>query len=420
MIPGANDPFSSLRSGNYSLYFFARFFLTLGIQMQSTVVGWHVYQLTKDPLAIGLLGAAEAIPFIFFSFFSGPMADRYDRKKLVSVNYILLAGQALLLFLISRNDSFLINSAGTWILYGAIVLWGVIRAFIGPSYQALLAQIVPRETMGNATTWSSFIWHLAAILGPMTGGLLCIFLDFSQVYLVNIVLILISLLLFLFIKPRAFVPAPRNESILQSLGTGIKFVTSNRPMFGAISLDMLAVLFGGAVAMLPVFADKVIISQMDSAAELGVLRAAPAVGSVIMSALLAFFPPFRNAGRNLLVSVSLFGISTIAFAFSENLWLSSFILLLTGAFDNVSVVIRHTIIQVLTPDDMRGRVSAFNGIFIGSSNEIGALESGIAATLMGLRPSVIFGGCMTMIIVFAMGWYSPELRKLDLKKETSG
>ncbi|MCC7303332.1 MAG: MFS transporter [Bacteroidia bacterium] len=419
LLKRGGDPFAALRKKDFSFYFSARFFLTLGIQMQSTVVGWHIYKLTADPLAIGLLGAAEAIPFIFFSFFSGPLADRYNRKHLVLINYLLLGGQALFLLFISMNNSALIGQNGLWLLYFAIILWGIIRAFIGPAYQALLAQTVPKEIMGNATTWSSFIWHVAAILGPMVGGVLCIFYSFSQVYAVNILFILLSLSLFLIIRPRVVEPSPRGESIIKSLETGIRFVIGNKAMFGAISLDMLAVLFGGAVAMLPVFADRVILSEMETAAELGFLRAAPAAGSVLMSAFLAFFPPFRNAGRNLLVSVFIFGILTVAFPFSENLWLSCGILFMIGAFDNISVVIRHTIIQVLTPDDMRGRVSAFNGIFIGSSNEIGALESGLAATWMGLRPSVVFGGLMTMIIVVGMGWYSTALRKLDLRKETS-
>jgi len=417
-LPGKkHDPFASLRIRDYSLFFFARFFLTLGIQMQGTVLGWHVYQITGNVLAIGIIGLAEALPFIFFSFFSGHVADAYNRKKVIILNYFFLFLQALFLFFIALNDSELILDNGLWLIYAGVILWGIIRAFIGPAYQALVAQIVPKELFGNSTTWSSFVWHFAAIAGPALGGGLCIIMDFSDIYLLNAALVVVSLCLFVFIRPKPAAVIPKGESFTAGLKKGIEFVMKKKIILGAISLDMFAVLFGGAVAMLPVIADKIIHSNLDTAAELGILRAAPAVGSVIMSAVMVFFPPFRNAGRNLLLSVFIFGALTILFALSTNLYISAVILLLTGMFDNVSVVIRHTILQVHTPDEMRGRVSAVNGIFIGSSNEIGAFESGLAAKLLGLIPSIIFGGVMTMLIVVSMWFSFPFMRKMNIKKD---
>lgn len=390
--------------------------MTLAIQLQSTVIGWQVYKITGDVLSIGLIGLSEAIPFITLSFFTGYLADTQSRTRIIRICLYLLLAQAIILWWLSLDGSSILKEMGLIPLYSAVVFWGIIRGFMSPASQAFVSQLVPREHLANATTWNSFIWHMAAIAGPAAGGVLCAFMDFDKVYLVNAALLIIAISFFVFVKHRPASFTNVTESFITSIKTGIKFVFAHRIILGSLSLDMFAVLFGGAVAMLPAFADKVILSELTTSQELGILRASPAIGSVVMALIMAFFPPTRKAGRNLLFSVALFGLCIILFSLSESLILSCLLLACTGAFDNVSVVIRHTIIQLMTPDEMRGRVSAVNGIFIGSSNEIGSFESGLAASLMGLVPSVIFGGSMTILIVCVIFLLVPALRRLNLEK----
>lgn len=407
----SHDPFAVLRLKEYKFYLANRFLLTMGITMQSVIVGWQVYDITKDVFALGMIGLSEAIPFIVISIFSGHIADTFNRKKIIlwfTFLFILVTGALLYL---STDASSFIQRYGTLPIFSMIVLVGVIRGFLSAAFPSILSQIVPRELYGNAATWNSTVWHGASILGPSVAGLL-IAVGYTTAYTVDITFISLSFLAFLFIASKPVPPREKSETLYESLTSGIKFVFKNQVVLGALSLDLFAVLFGGAVALLPAFAEEILHA---GAVELGFLRAAPAIGAVVMAFIIAYKPPTKNAGRNLFLSVGAFGISTILFGLSENIWMAFFFLFLTGAFDNVSVVIRHTVLQLATPDNMRGRVSAVNGIFIGSSNEIGAFESGATARAFGLKPSIIVGGILTVLVVAVTARLAPKLRQLNIK-----
>jgi MFS family permease len=374
-------------------------------------VGWQIYEHTRDELSLGMIGLAEAIPFILTSLFSGHVADVVSRKRIIvsSASLLLLSTAALLYF--SANGSAFMQQYGTLPIYLVMGFVGIIRGFFAAATMPFLSQLLPREHYTNAATWNSSVWHTGAVVGPAIAGLICA-ISFSAAYVVSLIFIGIAILATVFIAARPVPPKEKKETLKESLSAGIKFVFSNQLLLGAISLDLFAVLFGGAVAILPAYADKILFA---GPVELGFLRSAPAVGAIVTAMILAYKPPGKNAGKELFLNVGLFGVATILFAVSTNFYLSFFALFLTGAFDNVSVVIRHTIMQLSTPDNMRGRVSAINSIFIGSSNEIGAFESGLAARLMGLMPSVVFGGVMTILIVSLTAWRAPRLRKLNLK-----
>jgi MFS family permease len=406
----SHDPFAVLRLKEYKFYLANRFLLTMGITMQSVIVGWQVYDITKDVFALGMIGLSEAIPFIVISIFSGHIADTFNRKKIIlwfTFLFIIVTGALLYL---STDASSFIQRYGTLPIFSMIVLVGVIRGFLSAAFPSILSQIVPRELYGNAATWNSTVWHGASILGPSVAGLL-IAVGYTTAYTVDITFISLSFLAFLFIASKPVPPREKSETLYESLTSGIKFVFKNQVVLGALSLDLFAVLFGGAVALLPAFAEEILHA---GAVELGFLRAAPAIGAVVMAFIIAYKPPTKNAGRNLFLAVGAFGLSTILFGLSENIWMAFFFLFLTGAFDNVSVVIRHTVLQLATPDNMRGRVSAVNGIFIGSSNEIGAFESGATARAFGLKPSIIVGGILTILVVAVTAKLAPKLRKLNI------
>jgi MFS family permease len=407
-----HDPFAALRIKEFLFFLNTRFFLTLAIQMQSVIVSWQIYEITHDKLALGLIGLSEAIPFIIISFFSGHVADIVSRKLIimVSVSLLIVSTSALLYF--SLDTSTVIETYGTLPIYLVFCFIGIVRGFISAAFPAFMSQIVPREHYANSATWNSSVWHVGAVVGPAIAGIICA-ISFSVAYTVNIVFIVVAIFSFIFIASKPIPQKVKKETLQQSLAGGLKFVFSNQIILGALSLDLFAVLFGGAVAMLPAFAGEILfVGPM----ELGFLRASPAVGAIFTAIILAYKPITKNAGRNLFLNIALFGLATILFAVSTNYYLSLFFLFLTGAFDNVSVVIRHTILQLSTPDEMRGRVSAVNSIFIGSSNEIGGFESGLAANALGLVRSVIFGGVMTILIVAGTYKIAPKLRKLDLKK----
>jgi len=405
-----HDPFAVLRYKEFNFFLANRFFLTLGIQMQSVIVGWQVYALTKDVFALGMIGLTEAIPFIAISLFSGHVADTFNRKYiLLFFTFLFFVVTGFLLYF-SLDGVSVLKNYGTLPIFISIAFVGVIRGFISAANSSFMAQLVPRTVYGNAATWNSTVWHIASVLGPSLAGLL-IAVNYTTAYIVDISFICLAFLAFLFIASKPIPAKEKTESLFESLAAGIKFVFKNQLILGALSLDLFAVLFGGAVALLPAFADKILHA---GAIELGFLRAAPAVGAVLMALIIAYKPPTKNAGRNLFLSVGAFGLATILFGLSTNFYLALFFLFLTGAFDNVSVVIRHTILQLSTPDNMRGRVSAVNGIFIGSSNEIGAFESGAAARAFGLRPSIVLGGIMTVLVVLATAKLAPKLRKLNI------
>jgi len=407
-----HDPYAVLKFKDFNFFLTTRFFLTMGIQLQSVVVGWQIYELTDDVLSLGMIGLAEAIPFIIISFFSGHVADNFNRKRIVVLFTFLYFLITLFLLYFSLNSAYFVLKMGTFPIFISIVFVGVIRGFIGAALPAFMSQIIPRTHYANAATWNSTIWHIASIVGPSLAGLL-IAINYSTAYLIDTILVAIALVSFFFIPSKPLPEKVKHENIIESIKSGIHFVFQHPLLLGALSLDLFAVLFGGAIALLPAFADDVLHV---GSIELGFLRAAPAIGAVLMAMIIAYRPPKQNAGRNLLLSVAGFGLSTVLFGLSNNLYLAWICLFLTGAFDNVSVVIRHTILQLCTPDNMRGRVSAVNGIFIGSSNEIGAFESGITARAFGLKPSIIFGGLATILVVAITAKINKKLKNLNLNQ----
>ena len=406
------DPFAVLKIKDYQFFLTFRFFLTMAIQMQSVIVGWQVYSISGSVLDLGLIGLAEAIPFILISIFSGHIADTFNRKKIIVLfTFIFIMASAALLYL-SIEPTSLLKTYGTLPIFILVGMIGIIRGFMSAALSPFLSQLLPRKLYGNGATWNSTIWHLASIIGPSISGFL-VAIDYMTAYGVALVFIFIALFSLIFIPRKETPTKDEGESIWESISVGVKFVLKNQIVLGALSLDLFAVLFGGAVALLPDFAKNVLNA---GPVELGYLRAAPAFGAAIMALIIAYRPPISNAGKILLYSVAGFGVSTILFGVSTNFWAALFFLFLTGAFDNVSVVIRHSILQLATPDNMRGRVSAVNGIFIGSSNEIGAFESGLTAKWWGTKAAIVVGGSLTILVVAITGKISPKLRKLNLKE----
>ena len=406
-----HDPFAVLKIKDYQFFLTFRFFLTMAIQMQSVIVGWQVYSMTNNVIDLGLIGLMEAIPFILISIFSGHIADTFNRKKIIVLfTFIFMLASSALLY-ISTENSDLLAVYGTLPIFILVGIIGVIRGFMSAALSPFLSQLIPRNRYGNGATWNSTIWQVASVIGPSISGFL-VAIDYMTAYGVSLIFIFIALFSLLFIPKKETPTKEEGESIWESIGVGVKFVIKNQLILGALSLDLFAVLLGGAVALLPDFAKNVLHA---GPVELGYLRAAPALGAAIMAIIIAYKPPVRNAGKILLYSVAGFGVSTILFGFSTNFWAALFFLFLTGAFDNVSVVIRHSILQLATPDNMRGRVSAVNGIFIGSSNEIGAFESGITAKWWGTKAAIVIGGSLTLLVVGITGKISPKLRKLNLR-----
>jgi MFS family permease len=362
------------------------------------------------------MGLIEALPIMIVSLFGGHYSDKFDRRKIIILFiFVLIAGSGFLTWFAQNGPEHLRTYGITPILLVVLII-GIARGFLGPAIPAFSAQLVPKEFYTNAATWNSTVWQLGAVTGPAIGGICYVKFGACITSFVALILMCATVICYLLISSKPVSEKFKEESMFQSLAAGIKFVFKNQIIISAITLDLFAVLFGGAVAMLPVFADQVLHVGPDG---LGYLRAAPALGAVIMAVVLAYFPPVKNSGKKLLWCVALFGISMIVFALSENFILSFIILMLSGMFDSVSVVIRHTIIQIFTPDEMRGRVSSVNSIFIGASNEIGAFESGFAARLMGLIPSVIFGGVATLLVVASALKFAPTLKNMHLQKHTN-
>ncbi|MFL5593627.1 MAG: MFS transporter [Gemmatimonadaceae bacterium] len=403
-----HDPYISLRNPNFLWFVASLVALTLATQIQATVVAWQVYALTKDPLSLGLVGLAEALPFIGAALFAGHFADRHNRKLLSLIALaVQLACGAALLFLTANSRRFLSGTVAP--IYAAVCFSGLARSFLQPARTALAAEIVPRETYTNAITWRSSLWQFAAVLGPAAGGMIYGFSGARLAYVVEVALCAVSVMLFGRIVYTRLPRVVSEKTIGQNLTVGIRFLMKQPELLGAQLLDLFSVLFGGALALLPIFSSEILHVGPEG---LGVLRAAPAAGAVLISLVLVH-RRLRNAGRTLFVCVAIFGLSWIFFALSRWFWLSLMLLVIGGMVDNVSVVIRSTLLTLRTPPHLLGRVSAVNQIFIGSSNEIGSFESGVAAKLLGAVPSVIFGGLVTLGVVGATAWTIPALRKLD-------
>lgn len=405
-----HDPYRALRHRDYLWFLLGSFCLIMGMQIQSAVLGWQIYALTHDPLSLGLIGLAEGLPFLGLTLYGGTVADHHDRRRICAWSQAVLLACAFGLLVASRGVG--ITQVG--VLYAAQVVSGLARAFYRPAYQALAAELVPREAYANASTWRSGSFHVATVVGPALGGLLVRF-GYPVAYGAEVALMALGLCyfpLFRLLGPPRLQPtiAPGARAAWARLAEGVRFVFAQKIVLGAMSLDLFAVLFGGAPALLPIFARDVL--HVD-AVGFGWLRAAPALGSVAVSVWLAHRPPSRRVGRTLFACVAAFGLCWIAFAFSRSYALSLSLLVMSGGFDNVSVVVRSTLVQSFTPPELMGRVAAVNGFFIGSSNELGAFESGLGARLLGLVPSVVFGGIMTLLTVALIAWRAVELRRLE-------
>jgi MFS family permease len=393
----------ALRHRNFTLFLLARFCATLAVQMQGVAVGWQVYGLSGDPLDLGLIGLAQFAPFSVLVLLAGQLADRADRRFILFLCYAVecLCGVLLLYFTLSGLQA-------VWPVFAVMALYGAARAFMMPANQAILPNLVPEESFANAVALSSSSFQIATLTGPALGGLLYLSGP-SVVYFTVACLLLVSLLLMLFARLKR--PAPGTAPAgWRGLLEGLRFVGSKPVVLGAISLDLFAVLFGGATALLPAVARDILHA---GPTELGLLRTAPGLGAALTAMLLAFFPISRQVGRWMFSGVVLFGLATIAFGLSQNLWLSLAALALLGVGDMVSVYIRQMLVQLETPDAIRGRVSAVNSVFIGASNELGEFESGLAAAWLGLAPSILFGGGMTLLVALLWMRGFPALRGMD-------
>jgi len=404
----AHDPYAALRVKNYRWFIVSLLTMTISTQIQAVVVAWQIYDITRDPLSLGLMGLAEAFPFLGFSLYAGHVADVANRRRVALASITLLFACSVALLIFNLIPGFL-HTHGAVPFYAVIFVSGIARSFAQPSRQALGAELIDRSLYANAVAWRSSTWQFAAVVGPALGGLIYGFASARVAYVADAIMMVVALTTFWWIR---YVPSPivaRAENLGESLASGLKFVFKESVLLSALTLDLFSVLLGGAEALLPVFADQVLHVGPQG---LGILRAAPAAGAVVASVYLAHRPPFKRAGRTLLWAVATFAMCIIGFGISRSFVLSTALLALSGMADNVSVLVRSTLLQVLTPSHMFGRVSSVNSIFVGSSNELGAFESGVAAKLLGTVPSVIFGGLASLGVVLAIAVGVPRLRNL--------
>ncbi len=410
----ADNPYAALRYPEFRLYALGSFLFTAALLIQEVVLGYELYRLTHDPLTLGFIGLAEALPYIGVSLFGGHTADNRDKKTIIQLAIgVVLTGSLILIWATHPSERLRFSQTELLALvYFVLFLIGLARGFFSPAASSLKAYLTPREVYANASVWYSIAWQGGAIIGPGIAGFLLAYLGLTTTLVVVTGLIALVFLLQSFISRK---PIPASElpkaSLRESLKEGLRYVWKTKILLYSISLDLAAVLFGGVVAILPVFAEDILKVGPEG---LGVLRAAPSVGALITFAALVYFPATENAWRNMLLAVAGFGVATLVFAISTNFWLSTVMLFLTGAFDGISVVIRQTIMQVMPPDHLRGRVSSVNGMFVSASNEIGAFESGVAAKFFGTVPSVLLGGALTMVIVGYVWAKSKELFGMKL------
>lgn len=414
MADPRHDPIAALRHREFRNLISGGFLTSSAVMIQEVALAYELYLMTRDPLILGFLGLAQALPFISLALFGGYLADRREKRALMQVALgVMLAGSLLLTWAtLPSTRARLGQDAMLWTVYGVFVLLGLARGLYSPASAALRAFLVPREIYANAATWATTFWQAAAILSPMMAGLLYAALGLSGTLLLVVGLFAAANMLLTTIAPRPLPAGERpSDGLWLSLREGIAYVWRTRIILYAISLDMFSVLFGGVVALLPIFAEDILKVGPEG---LGVLRSAPAVGALLTVVICAWHPPQGQPWRNLLLAVVGFGIATIVFGLSDIFWLSCVALFLTGACDSVSVVIRGTILQVTPPDHLRGRVQSVNSIFISSSNELGAFESGVAAKLIGAVPAVLFGGAATLGIAAYVWRRSKDLLAVRL------
>jgi MFS family permease len=410
------DPYEAWRYKEFRTFLVLRFSIVFAWTMQFVVIEWEVYRLTKDPLSLGLIGLMEVIPAVSMALFAGHFVDQLEKRNLLI--------KCLIGFLVISTGLFLL----TWpvviegmkthvvvrCIYAMVFLGGLVRAFMGPTIFSLFSLVIPKKAYPNGATWSSGVWQLGAVSGPAIGGFAIGLIGVHQALLVIVGVAFIGFFFLLRIGQKPILNTKKGEPIMQSLKEGLQFVFRTKVILGTLSLDMFAVLFGGAVALLPIFAQDIL--KVGSTG-FGLLRAAPAVGSLITMMAVAYFPLNKAAGWKLLGAIFGFGVSIIVFGLSTIFWVSLFALFLSGVFDGISVVIRQTILQLKTPDHMRGRVASVNSMFVGSSNELGAFESGLTARLFGTVNAVVLGGILTIGTVVGTGALVPKLRRLDLNKD---
>ena len=410
------DPYAALRYKEFNTFLLVRFAMVFAWSMQFIIIEWQVYSITKDPLSLGIIGLMEVIPALSLALFAGHVVDQKEKKGLLLKCILAFSVISFGLFLLTWPVVIEDFSTQTilYSIYFLVFLGGLVRAFLGPTIFSFMALLIPKKAYPNAATWSSSVWQIASVVGPAVAGFsitligvhwsMCTVFGFSILALLGLSQIAAKPIL----NPKI------GEPVMESLKEGIKFVFNNKTVLGAITLDMVAVLFGGAVALLPIFAQDILKVGPEG---FGFLRAAPAIGAFITMLITAYVPVSKNAGMKLLSAIFAFGVCIIVFGLSTIFWLSLLALFLSGVFDGISVVIRQTILQLKTPDHMRGRVSSVNSMFVGSSNELGAFESGLTAKLMGTVTAVVFGGSMTLFVVLTTGIVSPSFRKLDLTKD---
>lgn len=411
-----NDPYAALRFREFNIFLLVRFAMVFAWSMQFVVIEWEVYSITKNPLSLGIIGLMEVIPAVSMALFAGHIVDQSEKRGLLVKCILGFSVVSLGLFLLTWPEVVgdLPTDSVLYTIYFLVFLGGIVRAFLGPTIFSLFSLLVPKKVYPNAATWSSSVWQMGAVVGPAAAGFLIHWIGVHWSMCFVFAFSLMALLVLFQIPKKPILNPNIGEPIMKSLKEGIKFVKDTRVILGALTLDMFAVLFGGAVALLPIYAQDILKVGPEG---FGVLRAAPAVGALLIMFTSAHFPLNKNAGIKLLAAIFGFGICIIIFGISTWFWVSVIALFLSGATDGISMVIRQTILQLRTPDAMRGRVASVNSMFVGSSNELGAFESGVTAKLMGTVTAVVFGGTMTILTVLGTGAYFPKLRKLDLRKD---
>ncbi|WBX76659.1 MFS transporter [Tenacibaculum ovolyticum] len=410
------DPYASLRIKEFNIFLLVRFALVFGWSMQFIIIEWQVYSITKNPLSLGIIGLMEVIPAVSMALFAGHIVDQKEKRNLLILctgAFSLISLGLFFLTLPSFIEGWEINTV-LYAIYGLVFFGGFLRSFFGPTIFSLIALIVPKKLYPNAATWSSSTWQMASVLGPAFAGFTISWIGVHWSLCIVFGLVLFSFLMIFFIKKKPILNPKIGEPVMKSLKEGVRFVFKTKAILGAITLDMISVLFGGAVALLPIYAQDILKVGPEG---FGALRAAPAIGAFLTMLITAYIPISRNAGMKLLIAIFGFGTCIIVFGLSSIFWISIVALFFSGVTDGVSMVIRQTILQLKTPDHMRGRVASVNSMFVGSSNELGAFESGITAKLMGTVTAVVFGGTMTLLTVISTGIINPTLRKLDLTKD---
>ncbi|CAA0145051.1 MFS transporter [Tenacibaculum maritimum] len=410
------DPYAALRFKEFNIFLLVRFLLVFGWSMQFIIIEWQVYTITKDPLSLGIIGLMEVIPAVAMALFAGHIVDQREKRNLLAICTAAFSLISLGLFFLTLPNTvnYWEKSTILYCIYVLVFFGGFLRSFFGPTIFSLIALIVPKKIYPNAATWSSSTWQIASVLGPAFAGFSIHWIGVHWSLCIVFSLVLLSLLFVFGISKKPILNPKIGEPVMQSLKEGVQFVYKTKAVLVALTLDMISVLFGGAVALLPVFAQDILKVGPEG---FGALRAAPAIGAFLTMLITAYVPISKKAGLKLLTAIFGFGLCIIVFGLSTVFWISLMALFFSGVTDGISMVIRQTILQLKTPDHMRGRVASVNSMFVGSSNELGAFESGLTAKLMGTATAVVFGGTMTLITVVTTGIISPSFRKLDLTKD---